>query len=223
MKNYQKGFGVIEMVIIVAIVGLIGAIGWSLYDRQIKSSDDGTTQQAPTDDESTTYTRSTTPPSDWKTYSNEKYKITLSYPADWTVSESVFTKKAGEELQNVYSKDATEIFVLCYKSNANQESCYSQININNQKFSASLDQLRNYYEDNNIEYTETERTIDGHEAVEFRTEAQYNLSAQKVYIVAANDLSYVLTTVYEGDLGSDTTQPLNAQDSLTLFESIKID
>lgn len=34
MKQHQKGFSVVELLIIIVIVGLIGTVGWLVYDRQ---------------------------------------------------------------------------------------------------------------------------------------------------------------------------------------------
>lgn len=45
MKSNQKGFSVVELLIIVVIVGLIGAVGWLVYDRQKNKTDN---QQANT-------------------------------------------------------------------------------------------------------------------------------------------------------------------------------
>jgi len=40
MKNNQKGFSVVEILIVVVIVGLVGTVGWLVYDRQKSKSDD---------------------------------------------------------------------------------------------------------------------------------------------------------------------------------------
>lgn len=34
MKTNQKGFSAVEIILVVAVVGLIGAVGWLVYDRQ---------------------------------------------------------------------------------------------------------------------------------------------------------------------------------------------
>lgn len=34
MKANQKGFSVVELLIIIVVVGLLGAVGWLVYDRQ---------------------------------------------------------------------------------------------------------------------------------------------------------------------------------------------
>ncbi|MEI6751380.1 MAG: prepilin-type N-terminal cleavage/methylation domain-containing protein [Candidatus Saccharibacteria bacterium] len=46
MKNNQKGFSVVEILIVIVVVGLLGAVGWLVYDRQNNKQTDSTT--APT-------------------------------------------------------------------------------------------------------------------------------------------------------------------------------
>lgn len=51
LKHNQSGFGAVETVIIIVIVGLLAAVGWLVYDRNNKDNNDkqevsSTTQQA---------------------------------------------------------------------------------------------------------------------------------------------------------------------------------
>lgn len=39
MKANQKGFSVVEMLIVIVVVGLLGAVGWLIYDRQKSKAD----------------------------------------------------------------------------------------------------------------------------------------------------------------------------------------
>lgn len=39
MKTHQKGFSAIEILVVVVILGLVGAVGWLVYDRQQSNSD----------------------------------------------------------------------------------------------------------------------------------------------------------------------------------------
>lgn len=43
MKANQKGFSVVEILIVIVIVGLLGAVGWLAYDRQKSKTDDKAT------------------------------------------------------------------------------------------------------------------------------------------------------------------------------------
>ena len=39
MKANQKGFSVVEIFIVIVVVGLIGTVGWLVYDRQKSKTD----------------------------------------------------------------------------------------------------------------------------------------------------------------------------------------
>jgi prepilin-type N-terminal cleavage/methylation domain-containing protein len=45
MKSNQKGFSVVEILIVIVVVGLLGAVGWLLYDRQQSKSSNASNQQ----------------------------------------------------------------------------------------------------------------------------------------------------------------------------------
>lgn len=52
MKSNQKGFSVVELLIVIVIIGLVGTVGWLVYDRQKSKSDDKvTTTQASQQDQ----------------------------------------------------------------------------------------------------------------------------------------------------------------------------
>jgi prepilin-type N-terminal cleavage/methylation domain-containing protein len=40
MKSSQKGFSIVEILIVAVVVGLLGAVGWLVYDRQKSKTDD---------------------------------------------------------------------------------------------------------------------------------------------------------------------------------------
>lgn len=205
------------MVLIAIIVMFIGAIGWFLYTRQSSGENEIGTEVSTNQEVGERYERTTTVPSDWKTYSNEKYKISLAYPPDWTLTENLFTKKVGESVQNSYSSDATEIFVICYQPKGLTQVCANQININNQPLADSLVELRQY-NSNYRPATERVLSIDGHSAFEF------SLQDEKEYFVGANGYTYGLPKVVSKELSNgDGIESLTPEDSLIMFESIKID
>jgi hypothetical protein len=222
----QKGYSAAHLLLGLVIVGIIGFAGWKVYDasKETKKSQDNSNKNEVVKTE--VYKRSTTVPKSWKKYTNKEYKVSFNYPAEWKISESTFNKKSGVEEQNVYSDEATKIFVICYKSSVRDQWCSAQININNQDFAKSVAQLRKYYKKNVTDspYKETALTIDGNEALEFRVEAKDGYPAQKEYLINANGYTYGLTTVYEGDPKDNTgLQQLSGKETLALFESIKID
>lgn len=64
MKKNQKGFSAVEILISVVVIGLIGAVGWLVYDRQSASkdtdNDQTTTTQEEKSEEETTKTNGNT-------------------------------------------------------------------------------------------------------------------------------------------------------------------
>lgn len=56
MKVNQKGFSVVEILIVIVVVGLLGAVGWLVYDRQTNkdSSKESTVQQESKTEKQTT-------------------------------------------------------------------------------------------------------------------------------------------------------------------------
>lgn len=50
MTKKQRGFTIVEVLIVIVIVGLLGAVGWLVYDRQ--KSDDNSSQRTTTQDTS---------------------------------------------------------------------------------------------------------------------------------------------------------------------------
>ena len=54
MKANQKGFSIVEILVVIAIVGLIGAVGWLVYDRQNnKANEEQTNTQSQTENPTT--------------------------------------------------------------------------------------------------------------------------------------------------------------------------
>lgn len=220
----KNGFGAVGALLILIVVGLIGFAGWYVWSTRDnhespKPSSDSLQAEAPKE-----YTRSATIPADWKSYANDEYKISLKYPSNWSVTDSIINKEIGEEVQNVYSLNATEIFVICYQDSPGMsQSCGEQIGVNNQGFNESLTQFADYHTNNGRTFTKTEMTIDGHRLVEFRLEANDLEPAQKTYLLEANDYTYGLTTVFEA-VRQEGGVPslLSPEQSLALFESIVV-
>ncbi|MDB5170524.1 MAG: hypothetical protein JWO35_218 [Candidatus Saccharibacteria bacterium] len=83
MKKNQDGFSAVETVLILVIVGLIGFVGWYVYNSKNKS--DATLDQASKSSQTSTPTKKTDAESAVKlseTYTDPS-GFTLKYPADW--------------------------------------------------------------------------------------------------------------------------------------------
>lgn len=51
MKTYQKGFSLVEILVVIVVVGLIGVVGWRIYDMQNNTTPQPTTTQPITQQE----------------------------------------------------------------------------------------------------------------------------------------------------------------------------
>ncbi len=87
MKANEKGFSVVEILIVVVVVGLLGAVGWLVYDRQKNKVDTAqTTQQTPVTTESEAK-EETDPYANWKNQCDDKAGLCFKFPSDWKVEE----------------------------------------------------------------------------------------------------------------------------------------
>ncbi len=85
MNANQNGFSVVEILIVTVVVVLLGAVGWSVYDRQKnKTLETSNTQIATQKDE--------TPKQEakpvvlyegWQSFNNPKLTFTFQHPSDW--------------------------------------------------------------------------------------------------------------------------------------------
>jgi prepilin-type N-terminal cleavage/methylation domain-containing protein len=90
MKANQKGFSVVEVLIVIVVVGLLGAVGWLVYDRQKSKTNE---QPKTTNTTKTSNTTSTTPSTVKPTSNSTKQTVTyktakfsFDLPKDWTYS-----------------------------------------------------------------------------------------------------------------------------------------
>lgn len=221
MRNKSSGFSVVELLILVTILGLAGFAGWSATQKS-KSKNNETSYQADQSiqKEMEEYKRSTSIPKEWKNYTLEEYRISFSHPDSWRIVTSSYEKEIGEETQNVYSRDATKIFVICLQEKSLLQNCNDQININNQEFPKSVAQMKEYYDSYVAGYSQRDIVIDGHPAVEFTEPSSGSFAGKKTYLVSANGHTYHLTEV--SSIDRTPPQNLSAAESLALFESIQI-
>lgn len=102
MKTNQKGFSVVEILIVIVVVGLLGAVGWFVYDRQ-KSK---TSEQPKTTQVEETKKETETPK--LSEYKNDELGFSLSYPTEWgttTFAEGPLLKfQRGKYKQLSFSK-----------------------------------------------------------------------------------------------------------------------
>jgi len=105
MDKNQKGFGIVEILIIIVIVGLIGTVGWLVYDRQ-KSKD--TETPSTTNTSQTTNTEAETPK--MSDYNSDELGLSLSYPSEWgaaSLGDGPLSKyQSGKYKQLTFSNQA---------------------------------------------------------------------------------------------------------------------
>lgn len=77
MKKNQKGFGVIELLILVVLVGLLGFLGWRFYEARQK------TDESPKIESTSQVSVKDTTPQGWVKYKNNDLGISFSYPKQW--------------------------------------------------------------------------------------------------------------------------------------------
>lgn len=84
MKINQKGFSVVEVLIVFIVLGLIGGAGWYVWKKNNDTKPANTqnseqnkqTSNGPTPDEYT----------NWKTYTSTKGGFSFKYPNDWVIT-----------------------------------------------------------------------------------------------------------------------------------------
>lgn len=85
MKHNEKGFSVVEILIVIVVVGLLGAVGWLVYDRQNSKTDNKevvSTQETQGANENADSAKD----SDYKTVDGIKYTV----PASWKTAKGPF-------------------------------------------------------------------------------------------------------------------------------------
>lgn len=107
MKTNQKGFSVLEILIVVVVVGLLGAVGWLVYDRQKSKTSNQETNTQTSEQKSNTQigeqkqesakqeTKVVDPYEGWKTYADSKLSYSFKYPDTWSVTPINYGDKLG--------------------------------------------------------------------------------------------------------------------------------
>jgi hypothetical protein len=105
-KNDQRGFGVVETLMLLVIIVLIGAAGWLVlknHSKTVKSSNAQTTQSAST--------QSSAGPNQsqyagWKSFCSSYGGLCLKYPVSWKLSQATSAPGAsasGQEVNTITS------------------------------------------------------------------------------------------------------------------------
>jgi hypothetical protein len=103
MKKNQKGFALVEGLLILIIVILVGFIGWYVYHTDHKSNTANTSSAAKTTDSTT----------GWQTYQGDGY--TLKYPTNWKFVAKDATYATDEFLPAANYPD-NNAYILMFES-----------------------------------------------------------------------------------------------------------
>lgn len=98
LKNNQKGFSLIEAILLVAIVVLIGVVGWLVYKDHHKT----------TAKSAAITKQSAKPYAGWASYTTSYYKVSLKYPATWKLDTSAsipYSDGTADDAVNLTSPD----------------------------------------------------------------------------------------------------------------------
>ncbi len=103
MVKNQKGFAAVEALLIVLVIGLIGSVGWYVY----QNNNNGKNNQTTEDSKSSKVDAQNDEYADWNTYNAKLGGFTLRYPRDWTV---IRDESAADP-----ESDPDEVFVVAPK------------------------------------------------------------------------------------------------------------
>ncbi len=123
MKSNQKGFSVIEILLVIVVVGLIGTVGWLVYDRQNNNSDttteDTNTQVSQQEEvrEAPEETESADPYEGWKSGSFKYTDLSYKLPPNWEdISDNTKFQDGDFKYEEIKLK-AADGFVLTMSVN----------------------------------------------------------------------------------------------------------
>lgn len=90
MDHKQKGFGIIELLIVLLILLLLGLGGWYVWSRQQAEDSDAnsTSQNEDSDPPSATEEETPARDADWATYRNAPGKFAFKHPTTWVFADN---------------------------------------------------------------------------------------------------------------------------------------
>ncbi|MDB5185571.1 MAG: hypothetical protein JWL85_94 [Candidatus Saccharibacteria bacterium] len=83
MKANQKGFSVVEVLVVIVVVGLLGVVGWLVYDRQNNKPVAESVSQRKDQVTASNKQEEITIPSDWQWFTSKDKSTKFAYPKAW--------------------------------------------------------------------------------------------------------------------------------------------
>lgn len=96
-KLGNKGFSIIEVVIILSVIAVIGVLGWLLYNNW-KNNPQPAAQTSNQEQQADFKYDGVDVPSDWKLYENDEHGFSFQYPSNLTLTQ--FTFDLGDSADN---------------------------------------------------------------------------------------------------------------------------
>lgn len=89
--NNQKGFGMVEVIIILIVLALLGTVGWYVWKKQNDKEKKGastTSQQTNKDNPAAVEEKAPDATADWTTYTNTPGKFSFKHPKTWVFASN---------------------------------------------------------------------------------------------------------------------------------------
>jgi hypothetical protein len=204
--NKQQGSVHVVIISIIA-VAIVGALSFLLIQNLQKKDEvaDTTTQPAE-------YVRTTTVPTDWKVFTSDEYKVSVSYPSDVCVK--------------IFDNQPDHVTIGLTESSCDLAQSYLvAVDINPESLEETVDRFKNDTDDPFTVISEKKIKFDGYDGVELRFTDNNESDpkrVQKDIFVYANGYTYTLMRTYETELDTPLDFELTAEEALIILESIKI-
>lgn len=190
MKVNQKGFSVVEILIVIVVVGVLGAVGWLVYDRQSKDKAEPvatTTEIKKEDNESSTSAKD--PYEGMTKYTSEKYGITFYYPKNWSTEEIPIESPSG--------LTPSEFAINLKGATTEKYSETASFEIHTKSLQEMAKAYNDYYgQSNTIEVNKVTDTLKGKEAVHL-TITQPEGAKTEHYLFAVGNKTYSFRSINE--------------------------
>jgi hypothetical protein len=134
-KQYSKGFGAVEVLIVLAVVTLLGAGGWYAYHHAHNKAPVPAAHTDTPKKSTSTKPASTDPTADWRTFTSAKGKYSFKYPATWSLAEHLDQCADGLTLIGPSEQSVG----ACASENSGEVSLYGSPGDNRGSYKLGLD------------------------------------------------------------------------------------
>ncbi len=214
MRKNQRGFGAVELLIILVVVGIVGFGAWYVGKHGNKSATNITSS-------STNSSKTTTPAT--KTYTDNSKTYTLEYPKTWTTSEQKPGSAAAvADLLNLLETEFTPENSPAIGSNPSTPNMAGVIAFK----SSDTQTILNTYVSGDGQTTPQSLTINGYRAMYQKAIATKYLSyTDDIYAVTHNGVTLLFQFREKQGSGANGTPAFDATNTVdaytTLVKSVK--